>query len=91
MLTHEDLNQLADRIEKRVDKRCGEINERLDTLNGRTRKNEREIAVLQDRSDQASDESKNAGKNAGAKWGAWTGGAIGAAIVTAYKLLAGGS
>lgn len=81
MLTHEDLNRLADRLEARIDKRADGLDERLDLLNGRTRKNENDIAVLKDRSDE--------GKRAGAKWGAGAGAAIGGAIVTVYKLVSG--
>ena len=83
MLTHEDLNRLADRIEARLDKRCDDIDARLDALNGRTRKSENAIAVLQDRDQRAA--------LSGAKWGGGMGAIIGGAIVTAYKLLAGNS
>jgi hypothetical protein len=86
MLTHDDLNKLADRIEARVDSRCDRIDTRLDVLNGSTGKAERDIAVLQDRSALASAE----GKSAGAKWGAGAGAAIGGAILAVYKLLMGG-
>lgn len=47
MLTHEDLERFAERIERRVDKRCDGIDQRLDLVNGRLQKAERHIAVLQ--------------------------------------------
>lgn len=45
------------------------INERLDNLNGRTRKNETDIAVLKDRQS----DSRQAGVSAGRNWGAGAG------------------
>jgi hypothetical protein len=47
MLTHQDLNELAERIEARVDKRCDAIDDRLDKVNGRLQQTERHVAVLQ--------------------------------------------
>jgi hypothetical protein len=87
VLTHDDLNKLADRIEARVDKRCDGIDERLDRQNGRLRKSESEIAVLWDRTLQAKQEGGAAGKNSGAKWGAGAGAMIGGAILAIYKIL----
>ena len=45
-IDREDFNRLEDRIADGFK----QINERLDTLNGRTRKNESDIAVLNERS-----------------------------------------
>ena len=52
MLTQDDLNQLADRLERYIDKRADGMDQRLDVLNGRTRQAEIDIAVLQDRTPQ---------------------------------------
>lgn len=63
-------------IRERVDS----IDNRLSELNGRTRVNETEIAVLKDRAD----ESRSAGK----RWGLTSGGvgsAIGAALSYLFK------
>jgi tetrahydromethanopterin S-methyltransferase subunit G len=45
------------------------IHDRLDALNGRTRKNESDIAVLQDRDSADRQVAKRAGRNHGALWG----------------------
>lgn len=61
------------------------INERLDALNGRTRKTETAIAVLQDRTTDT-----RAAKVAGSKYGAAIGAAV-SAIVSGLLAAYGGS
>lgn len=55
------------------------INERLDALNGRTRKVEQDVAVLHDRADQAV-VSANANKAVALKYGAGMGALLAALI-----------
>lgn len=57
------------------------INERLDIQNGRVRKNEQSIAVLEDRATAAT--------KAGAVWGGSIGAGAGAAIAALYHFIAG--
>lgn len=57
------------------------INARLDGLNGRTRQNEQDIAVLKDRSED-NRIAAAAAKTSGAKWGAGIA-AFGSAVATA--------
>ena len=56
-----------------------EIKGHLATLNGRTRDNEEDIAVLRDRSDAA--------RSSAATWGAFAGGVISAVVGGAFSLL----
>jgi hypothetical protein len=49
-VTRDDLDHAADRLEARMRDGFDGINARLDALNGRTRKNETAIAILEDRS-----------------------------------------
>ena len=53
------------------------INERLDALNGRTRKVEQDVAVLHDRAEQGT-EATAAAKASAIKWGAGIGAALSA-------------
>jgi hypothetical protein len=58
------------------------INDRLDEQNGRTRKNEQAIAVLEDRS--------SATRQTSAAWGGGLGAGAGAAIAALWHILSGG-
>ena len=49
-MTRDDIDHAADRLEARMREGFKGINDRLDALNGRTRKNENAIAILEDRS-----------------------------------------
>lgn len=57
------------------------INERLDVQNGRVRKNEQSIAVLEDRATEA--------RRSGAVWGGSIGAGAGAAVAALWHLLNG--
>lgn len=48
--TRDDIDHAADRIEARMRDGFDGINARLDALNGRVRKNETALAILEDRS-----------------------------------------
>lgn len=48
-LDQADLNDLRDFLTERLDKGFGDVNKRLDELNGRTRKAESDIVRLQER------------------------------------------
>jgi hypothetical protein len=49
-VTRDDLDKMADRLEARMRDGFDGVHTRLDHLNGRTRKSETAIAILQDRS-----------------------------------------
>lgn len=70
MLTREEFLTHVEYIRKDI----AGVQERMDVLNGRTRENEQDIAVLKDRA--------NDGKRAGQVWGAGVGTAV-AAILSA--------
>ena len=58
------------------------VHDRLDELNGRTRKNENAIAVLEDRST----DGRSEGRKSGAVWGGFAGGFAMVALWLAEKL-----
>jgi hypothetical protein len=90
---------LLGRLEQKVDAGFSGMNERLDTLNGQTKRHGEEIAVLKDRSDKTETETKQAAESAkvatdeastvkgrAAKWGTVAAGVL-YTVVEAAKAL----